>query len=211
VTRRQFAFHVHTHLRELPRGDPDAVLLRAYAWAVVFVEEFGTADLLDRSAQTIANEISEALGRSEQTDDEKVFNATKLAAWKDWMVFLGLGWNDLPGTKGFLPDPSRRIAEEIPVLSSSQTRVEGEEFMTAISRSMPYLDNGVLFEEACNTRGVHPRKGQVSRLLSQALRTLDTEGVVKLDMKGDTRKGVALFQDVLSAHQFFSHLDFPSA
>jgi hypothetical protein len=126
------------------------------------------------------------------------------------MVFLGLGWNDLPGTRGFLPDPSRRIAEEIATLVSPPSRVEGGVFMTAISTSMPYLDNGVLFEEACDTRGIRPPKGQVSRLLSQTLRTLESDGVIKFDTKGDTPKGVALFQDVLSAHQFFSHLDFPS-
>src|SRR5262249_43183431 len=47
VTRRQFALHVHAHLRELPKSDPDSVLLRAYAWCAVFVEQFGTAQLLD--------------------------------------------------------------------------------------------------------------------------------------------------------------------
>lgn len=208
ATRREFAVHVHTHLRELPKDDPDAVLLRAYAWCVVFVEQFGTADLLDRGAQTIASEISEALGRPEDTEDEKVFNSTKLSAWKDWMAFLGLGWNDLPGTKGFLPDPSRRIAEDLLALTSSQSRVEGEAFVTAISKSLPYLDGGVLFGEACDTRGARPPKGQISRLLSQALRTLNSDGVLKFDIEGDTKKGVALFKDPLSTHQFFSHLEF---
>lgn len=209
TTRRQFALHVHAHLRQLPQDDPDAVLLRAYAWCVVFVEKFGTAPLLDKSAQATANEISEALGRPGDTDDEKVFNPTKLAAWKDWMASLGLGWNDLPGTKGFLPDPSRRIAEELPTIAESQSRLGGEVFMTALSKSLPYLDGGSLFGEACDTRGVHPPKGQVSRLLSQALRTLDDEGVLKFVIEGDTRKGVPLFQDPLSTQQFFSHLAFP--
>jgi hypothetical protein len=208
-TRRLFALHVHKHLCGLPNEDPDAVLLRAYAWCVAFVEAFGTAELVDRGSQTIANEISEALGRSGEADDEKVFNPTKLAAWKDWMAFLGLGWNDLPGTNGFLPDPSRRIAEELAGLVGSQSRVEGQVFIAAISRSLPYLDGGALFGEACNTRGLHPAQGQISKLLSQALRMLDGDGVLKFDVVGDTKKGVSLSKDLLSKHGFFSHLEFP--
>lgn len=209
ATRRQLARHVHAYLCGLPKDDPDAVPLRAYAWCVASIEQFGTANLLDKGPQAIANEISEALGRAEDGDEERVFNSTKLSAWKDWMIFLGLGWNDLPGTKGFLPDPSRRIAEELLALNGSRSRVEGEAFIAAVAKGLPYLDGGALFREACDTRGVHPSKGLISRLLSQALRILESDGVLKFDIEGDTKKGVALFQDPLSAHQFFSHLDFP--
>src|SRR5687768_455070 len=34
ATRREFARYVHSHLCNLPTEDPDAVLLRAYAWCV---------------------------------------------------------------------------------------------------------------------------------------------------------------------------------
>lgn len=208
-TRRNLALHVHAHLKGLPTTDPDAVLLRAYAWCAGFVQERGAAELVSMGSSEIAREISASLGRAKDADEERVFNSTKLSAWKDWMVFLGLGWNDLPGAKGFLPDPSGRIAEELPALTLGQARMEGEAFILAISKSLPYLDGGDLFTEACETRGVHPPKGQVSRLLSDALRTLDDLGILKLVVEGDAKKGVGLYKDRLSNIQFFSHVEFP--
>ena len=79
--------------------------------------------------------------------------------------------------------------------------------MAAVSKELPYLDGGVLFREACDTRGVHPANGQVSQLLSKAIRTLDGEGILKYDIEGDTTMGFALFKDPLSDRDFFSHID----
>lgn len=209
ATRRHLALHVHAHLRNLPATDPDAVLLRAYAWCAGFVEAHGTAKMVDMGSGDMAREISASLGRTAEADDDKAFNPTKLPAWKDWMVFLGLGWNELPGARGFVPDPSRRIAEELPTLTLGHQRMEGGDFMLAISKSLPYLDGGDLFTEACQTRGIHPPKGQVSRLLSDALRTLDELGFLKLIVEGDAKTGVGLYRDPLSNVHFFSHVEFP--
>src|SRR5438093_1522263 len=41
ATRRELATRVHACLRGLPAEDPDAVMLRAYAWFTLFVERNG--------------------------------------------------------------------------------------------------------------------------------------------------------------------------
>jgi hypothetical protein len=207
ATRRGLALHVHTQLRELSPEEPDAVLLRAYAWCVAYAEVNGTASLITKTASELASEIAAGLGRTEEGDDDKSFNTTKLSAWKDWMAFLGLGWNDLPGTTGFLPDPSRRIQEELLILTSHGKRVEAELFVEGIAKLLPYLDGGLLFEEACAKGLSRPPKGRLSRILSQALRALEANEVLRCDMEGDAKKGIALFPDPLSLTNAFSHVE----
>jgi hypothetical protein len=207
ATRRELALHVHAHLRGLAAEDPDAVLLRAYAWCVAYAEVNGTAALVGKTASELAREIAAGLGRSKEEDDERSFNPTKLSAWKDWMAFLGLGWNDLPGANGFLPDPSRRIEEELLILTSQRPRVEAEVFVEAIAKSLPYLDGGLLFEEACATGLARPPKGRLSRVLSQALRALEGNEVLRCEMEGDAKKSIALFPDPLSSTNAFSHVE----
>jgi hypothetical protein len=206
ATRRAFAHHVHAHLCGLESDDPDAVLLRAYAWCVAYAEANGTSTVLSRTAKELVREIAAALGRSNEQDEDPLFNSTKWPAWKDWMVFLGLGWNDLPGTSGFLLDPSRRIEEEILALTLSDSRLDAKSFVVGIAKTFPYLDNGTLFEAACSTGLARPPKGQLSRVLSQAIRALQDEGILRCEMVGDARDGVALFPDPLSSTNAFSHI-----
>jgi len=206
-TRREFARHVHAHLCGLTGDDPDAVLLRAYAWCVAYAEVNGSAALISKTTSELAREIAAGLGRNREEDDEKSFNTTKLSAWKDWMVFLGLGWTDLPGTSGFLPDPSRRIEEELLTLMSSSARVDARSFVAAVAKNLPYLDGGLLFEEACSTGLTPPPKGQLSRVLSQAMRALQDNEVLRCYMEGDAKKGLGLFPDPLSSTNAFSHVE----
>lgn len=197
-TRRALATHVHGHLSAVPVDHPDGVLLRAYAWCVAFVESNGVAALVGKTAAQLASEIATGLGRSKEGDEEKSFNTTKLAAWKDWMAFLGLGWNDLPGFTGFLPDPARRIEEDLGTLTGDKQRLDAEAFVAAVSRGLPYLDGGPLFEEACSKGLTRPPKGRLSRVLSQALRALEGSEVLRCTFDGDSKKGVELFPDALS-------------
>jgi len=128
------------------------------------------------------------------------------------MAFLGLGWNDLPGTTGFLPDPSRRIEEELQTLTASGSRVEAKAFTEAIATTLPYLDGGALFEEACDTALTRPPKGQLSRVLSQAIRALQENEILRCEMEGDAKESIGLFPDPLSSTNAFSHVErLPSA
>jgi hypothetical protein len=186
--------------------DPDAVLLRAYAWCVAYAEANGTYTVLNKAAKELVRDIAAALGRNNEQAGNLLFNPTKWPAWKDWMVFLGLGWNDLPGSSGFLLDPSRRIEEEILTLTLSDSRLDAMSFVAGIAKTLPYLDDGTLFEAACNTGLARPPKGQLSRVLSQAIRALQDNGILKCEMVGDARDGVALFPDPLSSTNAFSHI-----
>jgi hypothetical protein len=206
TTRREFARHVHIHLCGLPTEDPDSVLLRAYSWCAAFVESHGTAVVVDMTTKDLAREIAAGLGRKSEGDDDKAFNTTKLSAWKDWMAFLGLGWNDLPGVTGFIPDPSRRIEEELQALFPSGSRIYAKAFIDSIAKILPYLDGGPLFEEAFKKGLVRPPVGQVSRILSQAIRSLEQNAVLKCEMEGDAKSGISLFPDPLSTMNAFSHI-----
>jgi hypothetical protein len=207
ATRRELARYVHSYLRSLPTEEPDAVLLRGYAWCVAHAEANGTAALLSKSASQLASEIAAGLGRSKGEDDESSFNTTKLPAWKDWMAFLGLGWNGLPGANGFVIDPSKRMEEELPALTPSGSRVEAKSFAAGIAKALPYLDGGALFEDACNTSRTRPPKGQLSRVLSQAIRALQDNEILRCDMEGDAKQGMQLFPDPLSSTNAFSHVE----
>ncbi len=206
-TRRAFARHVHSHLCGLPSDDPDAVMLRAYAWCVAYAEGHGIAALVGMSAKDFAREIAAALGRKSEGDDEKAFNPTKLPAWKDWMAFLGLGWNDLPGISGFVPDPSRRLTEDLDMLTPSHARADASSFIARIASTFPYLDGGALFEEAFASGLRRPPSGQLSLVLSQAIRALEDTEVLRCKMEGDSKTGIALFPDPLSSINAFSHVE----
>ncbi len=204
-TRRAFARYVHAHLCGLPLEDPDAVLLRAYAWCTAFVESNGIATIVSMQSGDLASGIDSGLGRKGE-DADRVFNTTKLPAWKDWMAFIGLGWSDLPGINGFIPDPSRRIEEELQDLFLSTLRTSATDFLSSVAKSLPYLDGGFLFEEAFKKDFTHPPQGQISLLLSQALRSLEQNDILKCEMEGDTRSAISLFPDPLSATSAFSHI-----
>jgi len=212
-TRRKLALYVHAHLRVLDVEHFDSVPLRAYAWYGAFVEEFGLYGTITQAAATLASEIAAALDPlqgvpSDSTEDTKVFNTTKFPAWKDWMGFLGLGHIDLPGTKGFLPDPTRRVAEELASITDLPAQLEATNFLSIISDRLPYLDGGTMFAKAFAQRGLRPPHGVASRLLSQALRNLHDLGALSLRVDGDTTTGLGLSKDPLSKVQFFSRVEF---
>jgi hypothetical protein len=206
ATRKQFAGHVHAHLRDLRADDPDAVLLRAYAWSVAYVEVNGPYALISKTSGDLAAEIAAGLGRTSEDDEERSFNTTKLSAWKDWMSFLGLGWNDLPGTSGFLPDPSRRLEEELSTLIPSASRIDGKSFMAVVAKALPYLDGGALFDETFTKGFTTPPRGQLSRLLSHALRALEENALIRCEIEGDAKHAIALFPDPVSGTGAFSHI-----
>lgn len=207
ATRREFARYCHAHLCSLPPLDADSVLFRAYAWCVAYIERHGIAPLAEKSAKDLATQIAAALGKDSTGDDEKAFNTTKLSAWKDWMAYLGLGWNDLPGVQGFLPDPSRRVEDELPMLLPSAKRVDARSFVAAMGVAFPYLDGGRLFDEACSKGLSAPPAGQLSRTLSHTMRALTERGVLRCEMLGDAQEGIGLFSDPLSKFNAFSHLE----
>ncbi len=205
ATRREFARRVHAHLCGLPAEHPDSVLFRAYAWCAVCIEKHGIAQLVQMSSGDLASEIAAGLGRRSEDNDEKSFNTTKLSAWKDWMAYLGLGWNDLPKVSAFLPDPSRRMEEELSKFLPEDSLVDGQSFLAAVAKNFPYLDGGSFFQEACERGRARPPAGQLSRILSQTVRSLEDSGVLGFQMEGDSKTGIQLFPDPLSSMNVFSH------
>lgn len=184
ATRRAWAAAAHERFRSVDASDPDALLLRVYAWYVARVEKNGRGDFLKRTAEWIADAVEEDLNPRRKSEEARLFNPTKFRSWKDWMAYLGLGWNDVPGIAGFVPDVTTRLAEELPAVFGKDRELTANEFLKRVASAMPYLDGGPLFTTACRELGVQV-PASVSKVLSEALRSLQDEGAVTTSVTGD--------------------------
>lgn len=194
-TKRQFAAMVHDRLEATPADDPDAVMLRVYAWFVISSEEKGLAALLAAPDATLVADIAADLGRGEAARQGRGFNTTKFNPWKDWMAFLGLGWVGLPGTAGFLPDPTQRLVESLRRKPPLAREMRADKFLAWLASAAPYMDGGPLFEEASTALKRRPPKGQLSRFTSTALRMLHDGGDLEFISTGDAARSAKLEPD----------------
>ncbi len=204
-TRREWAATAHALFRESKSDDPDALLLRVYAWFVLAVEARGRASIVNRTVDEVADAIEAELNPDRGPKAPRLFNTTKLTSWRRWMSYLGLGWEDLPGLKGFLPDPSSRLVEELPAMFGRRRELPAEEFLARAAEAMPYLDGGPLFEDARKALRVPPLT-TLSSVLSAALRALDAEGAIRLSVTGDQAGVKALSESAFSKVGGFSQI-----
>jgi len=85
----------------------DRVLLDAFAYFVVRSEQHGSTDWIESNRQ-VADEVNDVLMKQASEDDERRFNDTKIAPWKSWMTYLGLGW-EAPSLPTFYPSVTERL------------------------------------------------------------------------------------------------------
>jgi hypothetical protein len=193
-----FADHVHDHLRALSSGDSDAPILEAFAWIAAQSDFHGGIEwLYGLSREEFADRANSAL--TGEDEDGKPMNTTKLPAWRRWLAFLGLGvklpFDSVPD----FPSPINRILRELTRSGFTAGIVmDAEQFVTWIAGTMPYLDRGRLYTQACQRIGHTPSPGRLSPLLSTALRDLHDEQAIHLSVSGDATDVVRLTED--SAH-----------
>jgi hypothetical protein len=191
---REFADQVHDRLCTIDSSDPDFLVLETFAWVVIEVERRQSTSWAGANPQDFADAVEAALGKKE-TSGERRFNSTKLAPWRRWTTFMGLGL-DLPGNTGFYPYIAERLARE---LARSELPTETDllvsEVLAVIGRKMPYMDGGVIFSRVATRVQFQLPARRVSRLLSIALRDLHDEGRISLQIRGDSSDRFELAPD----------------
>src|SRR5690606_34135446 len=130
----------------------------------------------------------------EDDDGGKRINREKVVAWRRWLTFLGLAVS-MPAPWPAQPAPTARIAREIERSNVSGLEMAAGGFLNLLARRMPYLDRGHLYLQACDRLGWKPDPRQLSPVLSTALRELHDEGVMQLQLSGDSPDVVALAVD----------------
>lgn len=200
-----FTDWVHNRLVGLSESHPDAVVLRAFAWFVAnSAEQQGTTWMNGRTNTELADSIRSALGND---SEGATFNATRYPRWRDWITFLGLGYDmPLKGTTIFFPyvvERMRRLRVDIFNDFDAREEVDAEAFLGTLSTLMPYLDGGTLFADMAQRIGWTPSSGSLSPVTSTALRELHDRGVFALRMYGDTRGAWALSPDPTHKIQAF--------
>lgn len=116
------------------------------------------------------------------------FNPTKLNGWRDWAVFLGLGWPMRFGAREIIvPDAHERIEPLLgALLPDGEEPVLFGAFMDQLAEYCPELDGGVLFNRCWQaSRGSEQRGNRLSLMLSNGLRVLHEAGAIQLGLVPD--------------------------
>lgn len=186
-----FLDRVHEVLATAPGGHIDRELFEAYAAVVLRTE-------LSAGSEWIARLDREAFAGRIRDDLKNQFNSTKLKPWREWMRALGMGWRLGSEQGAFFPDPTRRLARELRPLArqiGTGNEVAFDAFLEAMALRMPYLDRGSVFAHVAQTMGYSPKDHQLSRVLSNTLRELHDQGLLKLHQVGDAAGAVALVRE----------------
>ena len=200
---------VHARLCD-PPNEVDTILFRAYACVVLETERTGNTNwLADQPISDIAIYINRILGLG-GSGDQRLFNKDKAAAWRAWMVAVGVaveGGRTLPY---LFPQPAERLIRELPAMADAHGRgveIPAATFMAEMGRRMPYLDGGRVharvaaqFAEEYSWRS---RAGWVSNVVSETLRDLHDDGAIELIPRSDAPDALSLHYEVGSAlHSF---------
>lgn len=195
-TFEDFANQVHSRLLATPEGHPDYIVLEAFAWLVIETEREGTTSWIKMSNNLFADKVEAAIGSDDASEGGRRFNTSKLAAWRRWVSFVGLGTElaDVP----FYPYVTERLEYELrnsglPV----NTAIGAQELLKVIAQRMPYLDGGAIFNRVCSEVKFEMPPRQISRILSTALRDLADDGVISIGMLGDSADLYTLAPDGL--------------
>lgn len=189
-----FIDDVLDRLCALPAGEPDAVLLQAFAWVVLNSERDGALGWFsDWSGKDLADRIDSDLPPRSDGGTERRFNDTKVPPWRRWLIAAGL-MVDLPGA-GPYPYVAERLGRELhrgglPL----DTDLPAGQVLEVLARRMPYLDGGVIWRDIAGRMGFTP-PDRLSRVLSIALRDLDETGLITLSRVRDTGGAAQLSPD----------------
>ena len=195
-----FADLVHDLLLLHDEENADAAILEGFAWIVAESERQGGLEwMYSIGRDEFADKINAGLTGKEM-------NTTKAVAWRRWLSFLGLTVampvdRNAPG----FPLPSSRIAREFQREEIAQgTSMSAANFLALIARRMPYLDQGRLFNQACQRIGCAANSSRLSPLLSAALRDLHDDQVIRLVPSGDAAERTRLHEDATHSIDTFS-------
>lgn len=201
-----FSILAHQKLREEP-AEADAIMLQVYACIVLETERTGGTNWLnEHKSSEIADRINAILEKGVQTET-RLFNKTKLTAWRRWMIALGLGVEAGRILGTFYPHPAEGLSRELIVIREehgSDKEIPAGVFIKALARQMPYLDGGSVYKDISDRLGYQPQSGRVSRVLSEALLDLHAEGCLRLVPRADASDALTLVSHATSAIRSFA-------
>jgi hypothetical protein len=176
-----FRQHMQRALLGITDDSADNYLLNIYsAWYAVQNDRVFQFDRKEFETRFNSEIFPDTEGRQ--------FNTTKLNGWRDWAVFLGLGWNLRFGGRDLVvPDAHDRLEPLLDqLLPESERPVPFGAFMDLLADRCPELDGGVLFTRCWQaSRGAEPRGSQLSLMLSSGLRVLHEAEVIELSLVAD--------------------------
>lgn len=198
ITSEIFPDLVHDIFLACAPGEPDAVMLDAYAWLIA--ESHRRKDLAWCTTMD-NNSFVDAMRaglKGEDDDGSRTMNTTRLPAWRRWQVFLGL-CQALPATEKtnyWHFSPARRIARElvrakVPI----ETSISLTEFLGVVAERCPYLDGGSKFSSVCNSLGYVHSPRELSAALTVGLRELEADGLLEFSLIGDSSDAVQFLSD----------------
>ncbi|GHO61355.1 hypothetical protein KSC_002470 [Ktedonobacter sp. SOSP1-52] len=147
---------------------------------------------------------------SQATDDQRLFNDTKLNGWRKWAVFLGLGWSmRFNGREVVVPDATGRLRAALPAIFQEGEYMTLEQFIERLGRACPELDGGKLFTLCWQaSRGSDVQGNRLSLMLSTGLRTLDRLQSIRLEYQADSLSVWQLYPAQGSVHQQLTHIEY---
>jgi hypothetical protein len=118
------------------------------------------------------------------------FNSTKYNGWRQWALFLGLGWARKRGhLEQLVPDCTRRIAPLLPeLLPGDEQIIPFSSFADRLATRCPELDGGQLFLQAWQASHSGLPGHGLSLMLSTGLRVLHDIGEIELVRVSDARE-----------------------
>jgi len=192
-TYDQFADWLYRHLIELPPHEKDALFLELYAWMMCESAKRQTSGwLFGMTNPEFADAAEAALPSGAENDVESRMNATKVPFVRRWLVFLGL-MEELHANPSFEMNMARRLRREISHLGlDREADIDAGEFLRLLRLKMPFIDGGRMYLDAARRINFAPDPGQLSPILSEALRDLHDEGTIELKVLGDLPSNLRL-------------------
>ncbi len=192
-----FSDWVHARLVGLPSDHADAIVLTAFAWFIAMSGKHRNTTWLKKSGNDIADSIRHDLASD---GEASTFNVTRYPRWRDWIQFLGLGF-DMPVRGGtvFYPHVTERmervIVRDFIHVFDAGADIEAEGFLEHLAEAMPYVDEGRLFKAVAARVDWASQAKQLSPVTSTALRDLHDDGRIELVVRGDERQMYQLTPD----------------
>lgn len=191
------AFGDLLHEKFIERRQYDVI--DTYASMVVEIELQGTR-WLSGSVESISHTLAERVKVEDRAGEKALFNDSRWAGFRAWVIAMGLG---LPGpdrVAPFLPHPAARLARVVRTLDefAHGNEMRADVFLESIGRRMPYLDHGERYDAAWFRAKDRPAR-EVSRVLSHALLDLERNKHLELRYEGGDRPGARRLADGVRA------------
>lgn len=145
-------------------------------------------------------------------------NDTRWNGLKAWGVWLGFGWLGKHPKGVFIIDPTSAVQEALPRIFGRKHSMLASEVVAGLAEDLPVLDEGSyrkkveakLVEHTGPDAWQSQPDGQISTSLSRALLRLMKAGVLKDELKSDSKDRISLTGREQRTVQQVSHFSFVS-